>query len=187
MPFSDLKENISQLLLAVHRDLVSEQDKESAAYFFSGLVTKVTHIESATHLLLFLKQLINHESLDKNLPTSRYMSFYLRLECYLSECELIVLDNIAADIFKQVKGPGFNLGCLGSSYSINDSKGNIYPVPQRVSRIMNIIRNENMSSNQRLKEVKEIQIAVPAHQSSYLFWNTTDKSTNEFISNLQCG
>lgn len=86
-----------------------------------------------------------------------------------------------------MKGPGFKLGYLGSSYSINDSKGNIYPVPERISRIMNIIRNENTTSSQRLKEVKEIKIAVPARQSSHFFWNATDDSTNEFISNLQCG
>ncbi|MGJ3494891.1 hypothetical protein ACR9PT_09990, partial [Piscirickettsia salmonis] len=103
------------------------------------------------------------------------------------QCELIVLDNIATDIFKQVKGPGFNLGYFKSNYSITDSESKLHQVPERISRIINIIRNENMTPNQRLEKVKEIKISAPFHGSNYLFFNKTDSSTNEFIASLQCG
>ncbi|APS49658.1 hypothetical protein AVI51_01345 [Piscirickettsia salmonis] len=186
MTFFDLKEKVSQYLLAIYLKLAGDQEKDAAAAFFSEFITKTARSQSAASLLHFLKQLINHESLDSNLHTSRYISFYSTLDDYLSKCELIVLDDIATGIFEQLKGPGFNLGYFKSNYSITDSDGKPHQVPERISRIMNIIRNENMTPNQRLEKIKEIKIAAPSYGSSYLFFNATDSSTNEFISNLQC-
>lgn len=41
MLFSDLKESVSQLLFATHRDLVSEPNKGSAASFLVDLLLKL--------------------------------------------------------------------------------------------------------------------------------------------------
>ncbi|ALA23641.1 hypothetical protein AVI51_09815 [Piscirickettsia salmonis] len=98
-----------------------------------------------------------------------------------------ILEGIRKAIVNQLAGGGFELGYGGSRHAIRQG-ASFVQVPKRIADIMKIIEGNSRTPDEKLNEIKAIKVAALSYRSSFLlFFGRTQSSTNQFITNLNCG
>ncbi|MGJ3493402.1 hypothetical protein PsalN5692_00892 [Piscirickettsia salmonis] len=185
--FEMLRHSIKSTLGDMHEH--QQELLQSTGDKFTLYKSRINQALSAQECIEKLKDLGNMCELPACTSSLGSVVVRLKLEGCIQNCKEYMLDAIGAAIINRAQGRGFDLGIGGSRHRITLPDGQEKQVPERVSLVMQVLKNTNFSVDEKLELIKDLKMsAVENHRSSTcFFFGRTQTSTNTFLANLECG